>query len=180
MPQLPASNCNGSQQLNLSSSLTHSLADSSLTPLTVKSQELLYDWRFTANQFILEPSPLRPTTRVFSPLNPRGHSSYVTSSLTRGWICLLWIGFAFVKCAYRTHSIGLHGYGECLFLPGSSQSHKSDNSEWRTSHGVWDVFLRSYKSCSCLLSSESRLQLPFALNSMNLSGLWTLAAILLY
>jgi hypothetical protein len=24
---------------------------------------LLYDWRFTANQYVLAPSPLRPTTR---------------------------------------------------------------------------------------------------------------------
>jgi hypothetical protein len=27
--------------------------------------ELLYDWRFTANQFVLEPSPLRITIRDF-------------------------------------------------------------------------------------------------------------------
>jgi hypothetical protein len=27
--------------------------------------ELLYDWRFTANQFVLASSPLRPTTRFF-------------------------------------------------------------------------------------------------------------------
>jgi hypothetical protein len=28
--------------------------------------ELLYDWRFTANHFVLAPGPLRPTTRDFS------------------------------------------------------------------------------------------------------------------
>jgi hypothetical protein len=39
---------------------------------------------------------------------------YVTSSLTRRRVCLLWIGFAFVKFTYHTYSIGLHGYGECL------------------------------------------------------------------
>jgi hypothetical protein len=30
-------------------------------------------------------------------LNLCGHSPYVTFSLTRGWVCLLWIGFVFVK-----------------------------------------------------------------------------------
>jgi hypothetical protein len=30
------------------------------------ASELLYDWRFTANQFDLAPSPLRNTTRIFS------------------------------------------------------------------------------------------------------------------
>jgi hypothetical protein len=62
-------------------------------------------------------------------LNLCGHSPHVTSSLTRGWVCLSWIGFAFVKCTYCTYSIGVYGYGECLFFPGSGQSHKSDNLE---------------------------------------------------
>jgi hypothetical protein len=43
--------------------------------------ELLYDCRFTANQFVLAPSPLRLTTGDFFQLNPCGHSPYVTSSL---------------------------------------------------------------------------------------------------
>jgi hypothetical protein len=30
----------------------------------------------------------------FWQLNPCRHSPHVTSSLTRGWVCLLWIGFA--------------------------------------------------------------------------------------
>jgi hypothetical protein len=51
--------------------------------------ELLYDWRFTANQFILVPSPLRPTARIFPQLNNWGHSPYITSSLTRRWVCHL-------------------------------------------------------------------------------------------
>jgi hypothetical protein len=52
--------------------------------------ELLYDWRFTANQFILETNSLRFTTsNFFFQLNTCGHSPYVTSSLTRGWICRL-------------------------------------------------------------------------------------------
>jgi hypothetical protein len=41
--------------------------------------------------------------RFFWQLNPWSHSSYVTSSLTRRWVCLLCICFAFVKCTYRTY-----------------------------------------------------------------------------
>jgi hypothetical protein len=52
--------------------------------------ELLYDWRFTVKQFVLATIPLRFTTSVlFFQLNTCGHSSYVTSSLTRGWVCRL-------------------------------------------------------------------------------------------
>jgi hypothetical protein len=52
--------------------------------------ELLYDWRFTANQFVLATSLLRLTTRIFIfQLNTCGYSPYVTSSLTRGWVCRL-------------------------------------------------------------------------------------------
>jgi hypothetical protein len=51
--------------------------------------ELLYDWRFTANQFVLASSPLRPRTRFIFQLNTCGHSPYVISSVTRGWICRL-------------------------------------------------------------------------------------------
>jgi hypothetical protein len=32
--------------------------------------------------------------------------------------------------------------GECLVFPGIGQSHKSDNSEWRTSYVVSDVSMR--------------------------------------
>jgi hypothetical protein len=68
--------------------------------------ESVYDWRFTANRFILAPSPLRITIRdFFLQLNPCGHSLYVAPSLTRGRDCLLWTGFAFVKCTYRTYSM---------------------------------------------------------------------------
>jgi hypothetical protein len=40
-------------------------------------------------------------------LNPCGHSPYSTSSLTRGWVCLLWTGLAYVKCTYLTYSMSL-------------------------------------------------------------------------
>jgi hypothetical protein len=49
--------------------------------------ELLYNWRFTANQFYLATSPLRLTTSNFIfQLNTCGYSPYVTSSLMRGWV----------------------------------------------------------------------------------------------
>jgi hypothetical protein len=50
---------------------------------------LLYDWRFTANQFVLT-RPVRLTTSNFIfQLNTCGYSSYVTSPLMRGWVCHL-------------------------------------------------------------------------------------------
>jgi hypothetical protein len=56
--------------------------------------------------------------RFFLQLNLCCHSPYVTSSLTRGWVCLSWIGFAFVKCTYLTYGIGRTWSWEVLFLPG--------------------------------------------------------------
>jgi hypothetical protein len=53
--------------------------------------KLLYDGRFTANKVILAPGPLRLTMSLFFQLNSCGNSPYVTSSLTRSWVCLLWI-----------------------------------------------------------------------------------------
>jgi hypothetical protein len=51
---------------------------------------LLYDWQFTTNQFVLASSCLRLTTRdFFFQLNPCSPSPYVTSSLTRRRGCLL-------------------------------------------------------------------------------------------
>jgi hypothetical protein len=52
--------------------------------------ELLYDWRFTTEQFVLATSPLRLTTSNFIfQLNTSGYSPYVTSSLTKRWVCRL-------------------------------------------------------------------------------------------
>jgi hypothetical protein len=46
--------------------------------------ELLYDWQFTANQFVLATSPLRLTASNFIfQLNTCGYRPYVTFSLTR-------------------------------------------------------------------------------------------------
>jgi hypothetical protein len=52
--------------------------------------ELLYESRFTANQFVLATSLLRPMTRMFIfQLNTCGNSSYVTWSLRRKRVCCL-------------------------------------------------------------------------------------------
>jgi hypothetical protein len=52
--------------------------------------QLLYDRQFTADQFVLAPSPLRLTTSNFIfQLNTSSYSPYVISSLTRGWVCRL-------------------------------------------------------------------------------------------
>jgi hypothetical protein len=67
-----------------------------ILPRTVNAKsKLLYDLQFTVNQFILALSPLRPTTRHFFQRNCYGNRPYVTSSLTRRWVCLLWIYSAF-------------------------------------------------------------------------------------
>jgi hypothetical protein len=73
--------------------------DYQLTKVKVKVND---DWRFTANQFILASSPLRPTIRHFFSTEPCGNSPYVTSSLTRRWVCLLWVCLAFHQ-VYVSH-----------------------------------------------------------------------------
>jgi hypothetical protein len=37
----------------------------SIVTTAESESELLYDWRYTANQLVLAPSPLRLTTRIF-------------------------------------------------------------------------------------------------------------------
>jgi hypothetical protein len=52
--------------------------------------KLFYDWRFIVNQFILATNPFGLTTSNFIfQLNTCGNSPYVTSPLTRGWVCRL-------------------------------------------------------------------------------------------
>jgi hypothetical protein len=65
---------------------------------------LLFDWRFTANQFILAPCPLRPTTIIFFQLNTCAYSPYVTSSLTRGWVCRLKLLLALASAVIGSES----------------------------------------------------------------------------
>jgi hypothetical protein len=56
--------------------------------LSESESELLYDWRFTANQFALA-LILESHAQYFFPQNTCGYSPYVISSLTRGWVCRL-------------------------------------------------------------------------------------------
>jgi hypothetical protein len=75
----------------------------------VSGSELLYDWRFTANQFVLATSPLRLTNSISFQLNSCGHSPYVTSSLTRGWVCCLQLLLAHVSAVIlRSEPRGTH------------------------------------------------------------------------
>jgi hypothetical protein len=46
--------------------------------------------------------PLETQDQILFQVNPCGHSPYVTSSLTRRWVCLLWICLAFCK-VYVSH-----------------------------------------------------------------------------
>jgi hypothetical protein len=72
----------------------------------VQSSELLYDWRFTTNQFVLATRPLRPTTRIcIFQLNTCRYSPCVTSSLTRGWICRIQLLLALASAViFRSES----------------------------------------------------------------------------
>jgi hypothetical protein len=67
--------------------------------------ELLYDWRFTVNRFVLATSPLRLTASNFIfQLNACGYSPYVTSSLTTGWVCRLQLLLVFAS-AYELSAL---------------------------------------------------------------------------
>jgi hypothetical protein len=75
-------------------------------PQSQSKSKLLYDWQFTANQFVLASRPLRPTTRLFFQLNSCENRPYVTSSLMRRWVCLLWIYLAF-RQVYISHTYSM-------------------------------------------------------------------------
>jgi hypothetical protein len=103
----------GSIELHCHSTMTH--CDSSLSESESES-ELLYDWRFTSNQFVLAPNPWRLTTSFFFQLNTCSHSPYVISSLTRGWVCCLQLLLALTSAVIlrsesrRTHDHILLSY----------------------------------------------------------------------
>jgi hypothetical protein len=82
--------------LSRSQSIVH------VTYIYKSKSELLYDWRFTANRFVLASVPWGSRPVIFFQLNPCGHSPYVTSSLTRRWFCLLRICLAF-RQVYVSH-----------------------------------------------------------------------------
>jgi hypothetical protein len=76
--------------VRLSMEISHSTVNISCDKPINPESWLFYDWRFTVNQFVLATGSLRPTTSNFIlQLNTCGYSSYVTSSLTRGWVCRL-------------------------------------------------------------------------------------------
>jgi hypothetical protein len=74
--------------------------------------ELLYDWRFTANQFVLATSPLRLKTSIFFFWqNTCFHNPYVTSSLTRGWVYRLQLLLVLASAViFRSESRGTHDH----------------------------------------------------------------------
>jgi hypothetical protein len=64
-------------------------AFSSQTARFESESELIYDWRFISNQFVLVPSPLRLTTNNFFPLNERLRSYSLRNILSDGWKSVL-------------------------------------------------------------------------------------------
>jgi hypothetical protein len=80
--------------------------------LRESESKLLYDWRFTADQFFLTPSHLRLTTSIFFPqLNTCGHSPLVTPSLTRRWVCRLQLLLTLARAVIlSSESRGTHDY----------------------------------------------------------------------
>jgi hypothetical protein len=74
--------------------------------------ELLYDWRFTANQFVLATNPLRLTTSNFIlQLNTCGYSPYVTFCLIRGRVCSLQLLLVLASAVIlRSESRGTHDH----------------------------------------------------------------------
>jgi hypothetical protein len=74
--------------------------------------ELLYDWLFTANQFVLATTPWGPRHKnIIFPLNTCGYSPYVTSSLKRGWVCHLKLLLVLAsEVVLRSESRGTHDH----------------------------------------------------------------------
>jgi hypothetical protein len=102
-------------QLPALRSFLHQLQYRTACQLSLESEsesELLCDWRFTANQFVLATSPLRPTTRNFIfQVNICGYSPYLTCFLTRGWICRLQLLLVLDSAVIlRSESRGIHDH----------------------------------------------------------------------
>jgi hypothetical protein len=114
-----------------------------------QSELLYYDWRFTANQFVLATSPFRLTTSSFIfKLNSFGYSPYVTSSLTRGWLCRLQLLLVLASAVIlRSESRGTHDH---ILL---SQIRDSPNPE-----GQVPVFISPKTGCP---SYTPRHRVPF-------------------
>jgi hypothetical protein len=80
--------------------------------------DLLYDWRFTASQFVLETGPLKLTTsKYIFQLSTCGYSPSVTSSLITGWVCHLQLLLVLASAVIlRSESRGTHDHILCLRL----------------------------------------------------------------
>jgi hypothetical protein len=88
---------NSSNLPDVALNIPNRTVDFSAVPELTSESELLYDWRFTAYQFGLAPSPLRFTARIIFQLNTCVHIPYVKSSLTRGWGCRLQLLLTFAS-----------------------------------------------------------------------------------
>lgn len=84
---------------------------------------------------------------------------YVTSPLTRGWVCFLWIGLASVKCTYRTYSLFMNilplsaqVYCTCLVLKRRLQSYVTD-CQWASLYLLSSTHLRPKTRFFLLLDS---------------------------
>jgi hypothetical protein len=83
-----------------------------LSNISESESEGLYDWLFTANQFVWATSPLRLTTSSFIlQLNTCGYNPYVTCYLTRGWVCLIQLLLVIASAVIlRSESHGTHDH----------------------------------------------------------------------
>jgi hypothetical protein len=76
-----------------------------------QSQELLYDWWFAANEFVLATSPFGITTSIFFRLNTCGYSLWVTSSLKRGRVFRLQLLLVLASAVIlSSESRGIHDH----------------------------------------------------------------------
>jgi hypothetical protein len=88
----------------LPSNCLFSLTDSGAELIWLES-ELLYDWWFIAHQFVLV------TSNFFFSLNTCFHGPYITSSLTRGWVCSLQFLLTLASAVnLRSKSRGTHDH----------------------------------------------------------------------
>jgi hypothetical protein len=110
------------------------LSHTNLLLFSESESELLYEWRFIANQFVLATSPSRPTTRNFIfQVNTCGCSPHVTSFLARGWCGYTprhWVPFSSPPTTRRATVE--------VFEPGSTRdySSQSQNQSYFTTGGL--------------------------------------------
>jgi hypothetical protein len=132
----------------------------------MSESKLLYDWRFTANQFVLAARPLKLTTSNFIfHLNTCGRSPYVTSPLTRGWVCRLQLLLALTSAFFlRSEFLGAHDHillsqiGDSPNLEGQIPVFISPKSKmaclYRQTLGT--IFVSSYESGKLIPSPSQR------------------------